>query len=109
MQADVFSFGVVLYELLTLERPWRNHGMPENFVDFLAPGKVVAGERLEVEKGLNPDFRGFDDVVDLMSKCFTPDPDERPLMTDIFNDLVSLKSTIENLDQQPEASLKLLV
>ncbi|GAY52658.1 hypothetical protein CUMW_143580 [Citrus unshiu] len=48
-KSDVFSFGVILWELITLQKPWRNS----------TPSQVISavgfkGRRLEIPKNVNP-------------------------------------------------------
>lgn len=76
--SDVFSWGVVMWEILTLELPWPHVG-PWSLV-----GKLMDGVRLEVPPrdqlpGFDtPAFQGLDAYVALMKRCWAQRPEERP-------------------------------
>ena len=81
-KADVFSFGMVLYELLTCRIPWS--GTDKRFTSEIMQA-VVAGERPpigELELGDAP--FGF---VALMRKCWDTEADKRPLFADVLLEL----------------------
>eukprot|EP00256_Glycine_max_P065272 XP_025979867.1 serine/threonine-protein kinase CTR1 isoform X2 [Glycine max] len=66
-KCDVFSFGVILWELVTLQQPWRQ----------LNPSQVVAavgfmGKRLEIPRHVNPQ------VAALIELCWATEPWRRP-------------------------------
>ncbi|KAK7279008.1 hypothetical protein RJT34_24049 [Clitoria ternatea] len=66
-KCDVFSFGVILWELVTLEQPWRQFN----------PSQVVAavgfmGKRLEIPRHVNPE------VAALIERCWAGEPWKRP-------------------------------
>jgi serine/threonine protein kinase len=78
--SDVFSFGVVMWELLTWEHPWSaEHAW--NVAD-----KIKNGERLSVPKedqlpGLdNKDSsrNSVGDYIELMRRCWSQGPENRP-------------------------------
>ncbi|KAK7393020.1 hypothetical protein VNO78_21470 [Psophocarpus tetragonolobus] len=66
-KCDVFSFGVILWELVTLQQPWRQFN----------PSQVVAavgfmGKRLEIPRQVNPK------VATLIELCWATEPWRRP-------------------------------
>ncbi|XP_020233572.1 serine/threonine-protein kinase CTR1 isoform X1 [Cajanus cajan] len=66
-KCDVFSFAVILWELVTLQQPWR----------LLNPSQVVAAvgfmdKRLEIPRQVNPD------VAALIQLCWATEPWRRP-------------------------------
>ncbi|KAF7820251.1 serine/threonine-protein kinase CTR1-like isoform X1 [Senna tora] len=73
-KCDVFSFGVILWELVTLQQPWRN----------LNPSQVVAavgfmGKRLEIPSYVHPQ------VAALIELCWASEPQRRPSFSYIMN------------------------
>lgn len=72
-KCDVFSFGVIMWELCTLRRPW----------DGVKPMQVVyavahEGARLDIPEGL---------IGKLISDCWAEDPSARPCCEEIFTRL----------------------
>ncbi|KAK4743265.1 hypothetical protein SAY87_001266 [Trapa incisa] len=75
-KADIYSFGVILWELATLQQPWSN----------LNPAQVVAAvgfkdRRLEIPRDLNPQ------VAALIEACWDRDPRKRPSFVSIMESL----------------------
>lgn len=71
-KADVWSLGVLLYEILALKRPF----VASNMKGLMA--KVLRGEYDPLPEEYSQDFR------DVVRKILTCDPNERPSVHDIF-------------------------
>ncbi|KAJ3693496.1 hypothetical protein LUZ60_008976 [Juncus effusus] len=81
-KCDVFSFGVILWELITMQQPWNG----------LSPAQVVGAvafqnRRLTIPDGTSPDLTA------LVEACWHDDPRQRPSFSSIVDRIKKLLKT----------------
>eukprot|EP01121_Diplochlamys_sp_Union-15-3_P019168 TRINITY_DN715_c0_g2_i3.p1 TRINITY_DN715_c0_g2~~TRINITY_DN715_c0_g2_i3.p1 ORF type:complete len:313 (+),score=53.55 TRINITY_DN715_c0_g2_i3:65-1003(+) len=80
-KADVWSFGMVLYELITLKQPYED----ENPVNI--PVLVVEGKRPTIPDDF---LEEYDPLIQIFKKCTELDPDIRPDVSTIKAQMLKL-------------------
>jgi serine/threonine protein kinase len=88
MSSDIFSFGVLIWEVFSQQIPYVNTGLNNIQVAFQV-----------VSKNLRPDLNLLDShtpakVLDLIKKCWDKNPDNRPDISEILEVFSNLKKNL---------------
>ncbi|KAF5444587.1 hypothetical protein F2P56_033711 [Juglans regia] len=91
-KADVFSFAIVLWELVTAKVPY----------DSMTPLQAALG----VRQGLRPDLpkNAHPNLLELMQRCWEAVPDNRPSFSEITAELENLLQEIQKTSEVTNSS-----
>ena len=89
--ADVFSFGVILWELLTCKRAWANASFGQ--VIFII---TVKGDTLKPPPDAPPLY------ASIMEACMAKEKDDRPTFAEMLPKLEALLNELPSPSEAPE-------
>ena len=92
-EADVYSFGIVLWELFHRQRPFSGDGI---YADLVV--QILSGYRDTIDPCLTPE-----EIAQLISYCWSQDPSNRPSFLDIS---VQLREGLEMIQMRGENSYR---
>lgn len=90
--ADIYSFGIVLWELMTWRLPWGNESNPFSIIN-----SVLQGRQLEIPKEDElpaGHLRCYDRYVSLIKLCWLHDTSKRPEMDYLVSELRNMLSDL---------------
>lgn len=85
-KSDVFSFGVILWEILTREKPYKGYNSLDVIEKVGVAKEKAPGLRMNVPKC------PFNHYSDLIVQCWEEIPSKRPLMSEIVVTLQKLQN-----------------
>lgn len=100
-KGDVFSFGVIMWEVATLEKPW------EGLDDIEVERHLLDGHRLPIDDKLvdgGEQCPIWEDYKRLMNACWNERPEERPCFNEILSHVKSMKTSLKDYDTPPRRS-----
>jgi serine/threonine protein kinase len=91
-KADVYSFGVIMYEMFFEEMPYGSHSSMESMIGLST--RVMNGERPVIP---NQTFENVSSTeqqyLTLMQECWSEQPDDRPSFDHIFSVFMNILNT----------------
>jgi hypothetical protein len=92
--SDVFSFGVIMWEMMTFSIPWTGQTNPWSIVRTICDGgRLEIPAQEDVPGGADTaNYKGYDDYVVLMNKCWAQEPANRPDFAAVIAALKKLPS-----------------
>ena len=94
-KADVYSYGMMLYELISLHLPFHDDPELKQASGLNAPYvlfKLVESGKRPSLKDVSPEWQ------DLIVRCWDPDPSERPTMRDVVEKLMNVDFSLIDTD-----------
>ncbi|PNH10503.1 putative serine/threonine-protein kinase [Tetrabaena socialis] len=92
-QSDIYSYGVMLWEMLAGCRPWEGVGAVG-----IACQVTLLDKRLEVPPGTTPGScpsRWPSQLCQLLNECWDKDPKRRPAAAELVKSLLLLKQKLQ--------------
>jgi len=95
IKADVYGFGVILYELLIKDRYFAEITFMSKLEDL-----ILSGHRPEIPEDCLPEYKA------LIEACWHSEPEERPLFVDIVKDIkaIMLKYSPDHVEYDGKVS-----
>lgn len=94
LPVDVFSFSIIMFEIITGEEPYKANGRWPSQIELAK--KVSNGERPIFTDDIS------EPMINLIERCWNEDPDERPSFSEIYQQISSNFKSYTNYDIDEE-------
>ena len=97
-KTDVYSFSILLWEILTRKKAFQHHSMHGSFKHFRQA--ILVGERPPLPTNCIPALKS------LLVSCWDVSPDKRPTFKEIVHQLGEIMKEYEQIELQQEISVE---
>ena len=87
LSVDVYSFGIVMWELLTRKPPFESESAKS---PWSVRDAVLAGRRPPIPDGHNEQY------CNLMKRCWSQNPKKRPLFGDVVSMIIAIQKVVQH-------------
>jgi len=108
---DVYSFSLIVYQLLSRKKPFKAIQDSRNYKNVILKGErpnlfniLTATNEYRQKRGFDGEVSILENLADVMQRCWSPTPSDRPLMSRVKTELVDLRNKFETSDLLRDAA-----